>query len=424
MKLGRRGYSALLYALSPLVWKRLARERTAASTRAERLGQIPDYRDQAVLWVHAASVGEVVTAAPVIRQLLDDYPMHHVVVSTMTATGAAQVATLFGDRVTHHFLPIDFSGAMRRFVRRLSPELLILAETELWPNMIHATAAQHVPIAMINARLSPKAFSRYMRFRSLSRDMLIRINWIAAKSGEDAKRFRSLSVAPTRLSVIGALKFDLSVDEAHRQLGQALRIDIGTRPVWIAASTHEGEEYAALTAHAKLCKVRPDALLILVPRHPQRFDAVAEQCNAAYPGQVARRSLHESISSSTRVYLGDTMGELMGLYAASDIAFVGGTLVPIGGHNLLEPAALGVPVLSGPHVENLQEVADTLAEHQARREVSDADSLAHALIDLYVDDAARRTLGDAGQRVVQRNRGALARIRQKVHELVPVDRVF
>lgn len=423
MKLGRRGYSALLYALSPLIWKRLAREQTTGATRAERLGHIPDYRDTPVLWVHAASVGEVVTAAPVIRQLLIDYPLHRVIVSTMTATGAAQVNTLFGDRVTHHFLPLDFPGAMKRFVARLSPDLLILAETELWPNMIHATAAHNVPIAMINARLSPKAFARYVRFHSLAHGMLIRVNWIAAKSGDDAKRFRSLGVSPTRLSVTGALKFDLAVDDAQRQAGAALRASIGPRPVWIAASTHEGEEQAALDAHAQLRKVRPDALLILVPRHPQRFDHVAELSVAAYPGRISRRSEQDAITPDTCVYLGDTMGELMGLYAASDVAFVGGSLVPIGGHNLLEPAALGVPVLSGPHLEHLQEIADTLAEHEARREVSDVNTLAQTLISLFTDETARRVLGEAGQRVVERNRGALARIRQKIHTLVPVDRI-
>lgn len=424
--LGRRGYSALLYALSPLIWKRLKRESLPDHPAGERMGHIPDYRQQQTLWVHTASVGEVITAAPVIWQLLADYPTHTVIVTTMTATGAERVKSLFGNTVTHHFLPIDFPGAMQRFVRSLSPELLVLAETELWPNMLYAVSEHNIPVVMINARLSDKAFSRYRRFPQLTRDMLIRINWIAAKSGEDAKRFRSLGVPSKRLSVAGALKFDLTASDEQRQKGITLRQTIGQRPVWIAASTHEGEEQASLEAHAQLLKVKPEALLILVPRHPQRFDSVADECYAAFPAPAAvvRRSQGDAITADTKVYVGDTMGELMALYAASDIAFVGGSLVTIGGHNLLEPAALGVPVISGPHLNNLQEIADTLEQQQARREVTDATTLAHVLIELFIDEQARNKLGENGQRVVERNRGASILIRDRIRAMVPVDEVL
>ena len=422
--LGRRGYSALLYVLSPLIWKRLKRECLPDHPAGERMGHIPDYRQQQTLWVHAASVGEVITAAPVIRQLLMDYPTHTIIVTTMTATGAERVGSLFGETVIHHFLPIDFPNAMKRFVHSLSPELLVLAETELWPNMLYAASEHGVPVVLINARLSDKAYARYKRFQQLTRDMLIRINWIAAKSGEDAKRFRSLGVPPKRLSVAGALKFDLIVSEEQRQKGAELRQCIGQRPVWIAASTHEGEEQAALEAHTQLLKVKPDALLILVPRHPQRFDDVANESYNAFRSAVARRSYEEPITTATRVYVGDTMGELMALYAASDIAFVGGTLVPIGGHNLLEPAALGIPVLSGPHLNNLQEIADVMVEQQARREVTDAVTLGHVLVELFVDTRERCELAAAGLRVVERNRGASLLIRDRIRSIVPVDEVL
>ena len=421
--LGRHGYSALLYALSPLIWKRLKRERLPDSPAGERRGHIPDYHAQQTLWVHAASVGEVITAAPVIRQMRADYPSHTLVVTTMTATGAERVKSLFGNSVVHHFLPIDYPGAMKRFVRSLSPELLVLAETELWPNMLYAASEHNVPVVMINARLSDKAFSRYARFHQLTRDMLIRINWIAAKSGEDAKRFRSLGVPPKRISVAGALKFDLTVSDKQRDTGAALRQQIGQRPVWIAASTHEGEEQAVLEAHRQLLKVKPEALLLLVPRHPQRFDDVAKACGMAFPAAVARRSHDDAITTATRVYVGDTMGELIALYAASDIAFVGGTLVPVGGHNLLEPAALGVPVLSGPHVNNLQEIADVMAAHQARREVNDALTLGHVLIELFSNDQSRQRLGETGRQVVERNKGASILIRDRIRAMVPVDEV-
>ena len=368
------------------------------------------------------------TAAPVIRHLMSDYPAHTVVVSTMTATGAERVASLFGNGVVHHFLPIDYPSAMKRFVRRLAPELLVLAETELWPNMLYAASEHNVPVVMVNARLSDRAFARYCRFRTLTREMLIRVNWIAAKSAEDAKRFRYLGVPPTRISVAGALKFDVTVSDEQRRRGAAFRHIVGHRPVWIAASTHEGEERAALEAHAHLLKATPDALLVLVPRHPARFDEVADYCQNAFPQRnaVVRRSKasEADITEATCVYLGDSMGELLSLYAASDIAFVGGTLVPVGGHNLLEPAALGVPVLSGPYLNNLQEVADVMAAQRARCEVADAAQLGSKLLELFSDEQARRQLGDAGLRVVERNRGACLLIRDRLRAMVPVDGII
>ncbi|WP_082890238.1 lipid IV(A) 3-deoxy-D-manno-octulosonic acid transferase [Halotalea alkalilenta] len=420
--MGRRLYSGLFYALSPLVWKRVWREQLPGRSRAERLGRIPDHRGQRVLWVHAASVGEVVTAAPVIRALIDDNPEHRVVVTTMTATGAERVAALFGSEVSHYFIALDFPAATRRMVRLLDPELLVIVETELWPNLIHAAADHHVPIALINARITERGFKRYQRFKRLVGDMLIRINWAAVKSGEDGKRFRALGLPVKRITVAGALKFDLEVDDATRALGEVMRERIGPRPVWIAASTHDGEERAALEAHARLRSRYPEALLILVPRHPQRFDAVAGLCIDQLGAQaVARRSHDDAILAATQVYLGDTMGELMGLYACAEVAFVGGTLVPIGGHNLLEPAALGVAVLSGPQLANLSEIADALARANARIEIDDAASLGDTLVELFDDPAQRRRLGAAARGVVEANRGAKKLIRDHLLAMIPLE---
>ncbi len=278
--MGRRLYSALLYALSPLIWHRLRRERLPDHPRGERLGRIAAYHDERVLWVHAASVGEVITARPLIRSLIDDYPEHRVIVTTMTATGARQVQTLFGDLVTHHFVPLDFPGATRRFVQRLDPEIAIIVETEIWPNLIHACAMAGVPVAVVNARITERGFARYQRFSRLMGEAIRRLAWVGAKSAEDGKRFRALGVSARRLNVTGALKYDLHLDDAVFDAAETLRETIGSRPVWVAGSTHDGEETQLLEAHARVLARFPDALLILVPRHPQRFDEVAELCLA------------------------------------------------------------------------------------------------------------------------------------------------
>ena len=414
---GRRLYSALLYALSPLIWRRLRRERLEDHPRGERLGRIPSYHEERVLWVHAASVGEVVTARPLIRSLIDDYPEHRVVVTTMTATGARQVQTLFGDLVTHHFVALDFPGATRRFVQRLAPEIAIIVETEIWPNLIYACAMAGVPVTIVNARITERGFARYQRFSKLMGEAIRRLAWVGAKSAEDAKRFRALGVSARRLNVTGALKYDLHVDEGVFDKADALREVIGHRPIWVAGSTHEGEESQLLAAHERVLACFPDALMILVPRHPQRFDEVAELC-LDRGMSVARRSDDDTIERDTRVYLGDTMGELMMLYAAGDIAFVGGSLVDIGGHNLLEPAALGLPVVSGPSLSSLGDVVATLDEAHARVEVSSAGMLGETLVSLMLDETRRDTLGRNALAVVEANRGALGHTRDYLGKLI------
>ncbi|KXS37126.1 MAG: 3-deoxy-D-manno-octulosonic-acid transferase [Halomonadaceae bacterium T82-2] len=409
----RAAYDGALYLASPLIWRRVWRESVPTRPRGERLGLIPARPAGPRLWVHAASVGEVVTAAPLIRGLLKRHPEAELVVTTMTATGAARVESLFGNEVSHHFLPLDFPGATRRFIARLAPTLAIIAETELWPNLIGACARHGVPVLIANGRLSDGAFRTYRRFATLSRDMLRHVDWIGAKAAADAERFRALGCPEARVEVTGALKFDLQVDARLHEESERLRTAWGRRLVWVAGSTHPGEEEAVLAAHARVCRRYPEALLVLVPRHPQRFEAVAELCRARGE-RVARRSCGEVPDAETRVLLGDTMGELMHFYAAADAAFVGGSLVPVGGHNLLEPAAVGTPVISGPHLDNLREIAATLAEARARREVTDAEALAGALLALFDDETARRRLGEAGRAVVDANRGALAKTLDEV----------
>ncbi|MCE3027872.1 lipid IV(A) 3-deoxy-D-manno-octulosonic acid transferase [Salinicola sp. DM10] len=410
-RLARRLYSLLLYLLSPLIWWRVWREWLPTHPRRERLGYVPAVGARRCIWLHAASVGEVVTATPLIRALLDDYPDHALIVTTMTATGARQLQQTFGDRVRHHFLPLDFPGATRRFVARINPRLTIIAETELWPNLLAACYRRDIPVVVANARLSPGAFRLYRRLGALCRGMLAPLDWIGAKSPSDAERFRTLGARPEAVAMTGALKFDLNVDESVLAASRRLRQRWGPRPVWIAGSTHPGEDEQVLAAHARVRRQLPDSLLILVPRHPQRFEAVAELCEAAGE-RLVRLSAGARVDAETTLLLGDTMGDLIKLYGCADVAFVGGSLVTIGGHNLLEPAALGVAVVSGPHLDNLREIADTLAEHEARCEVADGEALGQTVAALLDDAPRRERLGAAGRQVVAANRGALAATRQ------------
>ena len=414
-------YSALLLVLAPLIWRRIRREHALTDSRQAprelRLGRIPETPSGGrMLWLHCASVGEVQAARPLIEAMLERYPEHHLTLTTMTATGAERVQALAAsrddERLVHRFVPLDFPRAAARFVERLRPELALFFETELWPNLLHACRRHGVPVAVINGRLSPRAFRGYRRLRPLMREALACVDWLAAKSAADAERFARLGMAEERIDVVGSLKFDITRDDGSLEVSERLRTRLGERPIWVAGSTHEGEETALLAAHARLRENHltpyPEALLVLVPRHPQRFDAVAVLCEqTGMP--VARRSRGEWPKSTTAVYLGDTMGELLTLYGAADLAFVGGSLVPIGGHNLLEPAAMGVPVLTGPELANFEEVAEVLRGADALVEVVDDRALAAALAKLFADPAERCRLGEAGRVVVAANRGALAR---------------
>ena len=416
-------YSVALHALAPLIWRRIRREHALANPRELRLGGIPEtLSGERMLWLHCASVGEVLAARPLAEALLDHYPEHRLTLTTMTATGAERAVALSeartDGRLYHHFVPVDFPSAAARFVARLRPEVALFFETELWPNLLHACRHRGVPVAVVNGRLSPKAFPGYRRLRPLMREALACVDWLAAKSEADVQRFRELGMAAERTSVVGSLKFDISMNEGAKEVSKCLRTRLGTRPVWVAGSTHEGEEAVLLGVHTRLLERLPEALLVLVPRHPQRFEAVAMLCEQA--GLTpARRSRGEWPDATTAVYLGDTMGELIALYGAADLAFVGGSLVPVGGHNLLEPAALGVPALTGPSLANFEDVAEVLREVDALVAVADGSALAETLARLFGDEVERRRLGEAGRAVVEANRGALERTLVGLSRLLP-----
>ena len=403
-------YTGLLYLILPLALLRLYwRGRQDPGHRRrwrERLGLIPTL-PAGGLWVHAVSVGETRAALPLIRALLERYPDWPLLVTTTTLTGSRQVREALGEQVQHVYAPYDLPGAVARFLRQTRPRLAVIMETELWPNLLRQCAVAGIPTLIANARLSERSARGYARIRGLTAPMLRDITLIAAQAEADAERFRALGAH--HVQVTGNLKYDLALPNDLPEQGRRLRRErLGeNRPVWIAASTHAGEDEQVLEAFATLRAHWPELLLLLVPRHPERFDSVAALCQQRGLS-VIRRSEQRPCASDTAVFLGDSMGELLLFYAAADLVFVGGSLVPTGGHNVLEPALLGLPVLFGPHMFNFTEAGERLLEADAAWRVADAAELAAQVDRLLTDSALRQNAGQRGQAVVERHRGALA----------------
>lgn len=363
------------------------------------------------IWVHAVSVGEVQASSELVKELRRRYPDVPLTLTTVTPTGAARARALLAGDVDVRFVPYDLTGSVRRFFDRVRPRLAVILETELWPNLYDECGRRGVPLVLASARISPRSVGRYRLLASLFRKTLANGIVIAAQSPGDAERFRSIGANPERTHVIGNVKFDLHVADDHRERGAALRARHAAtqRFVWVAGSTHDGEEQQVLRAHELLRAAGVDALLVLAPRHPPRFDTVASRLKAAGL-RVARRSANETADAATDVLLLDTLGELSLFYAAADVAFVGGSLVPIGGHNLLEPAALGIPTLTGPHVFNAEDIAAALVAEGAVACIEDGESLQCALLTLARDPDERARRGARGIAVVDRNRGTLERL--------------
>ncbi|MCY1282697.1 3-deoxy-D-manno-octulosonic acid transferase [compost metagenome] len=415
--INRHLYSLLFHLGLPLVGVRLFLRSRQAPAYARRIGErfacgLPPLKPGGI-WVHAVSVGESIAAAPMIRALLERHPELPITVTCMTPTGSERIRALFAGepRIQHCYLPYDLPWTAARFLDRVRPTLAVIMETELWPNHIHQCARRGIPVALANARLSARSARGYARFAALTRPMLAEMSWLAVQTEAEAERFRQLGARPQRVTVTGSIKFDLHLDPSLGERAAALRDAWGAsaRPLWIAASTHAGEDEIILDAHRRLLERHPEALLILVPRHPERFAAVHALCQAHHFA-TRRRSTGEAVQAATQVLLGDTMGELLFLYALADLAFVGGSLVATGGHNLLEPAALGKPVLSGPHLFNFLEIAAQLREAGALQEVADAEALAAALLRLWGEPAAAQTMSAAGLAVLHANQGALDRL--------------
>jgi 3-deoxy-D-manno-octulosonic-acid transferase len=414
----RRLYSLLIYLAVPfafgvVMWRGL-RDRGYWQAPGERFGWGRAIANGSI-WLHAVSLGEVSAAAPLVRALRVRYPQYTMVLTTATPTGRARGRALFGDTVDVRFLPYDTPGAVARFLDRIRPRLGIIMETELWPNLFSECERRGVPLLLANARLSLKSVARYRRLSSLARGIFSATSLIAAQTREDAERFIAIGARSASTRVVGNIKFDVEMGAGASGEGRELRGSVGggARPIWIAGSTHAGEEEQVLAAHEQL---PADALLLLVPRHPDRFESVGELLKQRGV-KFARRSGGVAPDPATRVLLVDTVGELAALYAAADAAFVGGSLVPIGGHNLLEPAALGLPVLTGPSHANGEEIARMLLAEGAALEVRDAGELAAALSRLLADGQERRRMGDIGRRIVESNRGSVARLLELIEQL-------
>lgn len=405
-------YRIFFYLALPFIFLRLfLRSQKLPAYRerlGERLGFYPSRLDRCI-WIHAVSVGESIAAIPLIKALQTHHPNTPFLVTTMTPTGALQIKKTLGDSVLHAYLPYDLSGAMKRFLTTFNPIVGIIMETELWPVLLAECEQKQIPIVLVNARLSEKSANGYHRIASITRAMLQSIAKIAANGQADADRFIALGASKDHLAITGNIKFDMTLPPNLNDLYPALRQSLGEqRFVWVAASTHDGEEKIIIDAHKKLRENIPSALLILVPRHPDRFDLVAKLVEQS-GFNLARRSQSQACTMDTTVYLGDTMGELLLMYAASDVALVAGSLIPRGGHNMLEPGALSKPILTGPHLFNFAEISQLFIKAQALIIANDAEQLASELIKLAHDADLRQTIGEKALAVVNANRGALAK---------------
>lgn len=412
-------YLALPFILLRLWWKGLKNPAYRARWQ-ERLGFFHVPKIQHGLWVHAVSVGEVIAAIPLIKALKSRYPHKQIIVTTMTPTGSARVQAAFGEDVFHVYIPYDFPGAIHRFIKRVRPCVVVIMETELWPNLIPTCGKHHIPVIIANARLSERSARGYKKIKPLMTKVLHPISQVAAQTATDGMRFLQIGLTKEQLTIAGNIKFDLAIPENLSEQASLLRAQWGeNRPVWIAASTHEGEDEIILAAFAKLRVQVPSVLLILVPRHPERFNKVLALCRKQNV-QTAQRSMINSWNTQTDILVGDTMGELLLLYAASDIAFVGGSLVAVGGHNLLEPAALGLPVLTGPYMHHFTEINQLLHTAKAAITVMQATDLAQQVLAWLQDESARKRAGEQGRQVVIDNRGALERHLELIAKYIEV----
>jgi 3-deoxy-D-manno-octulosonic-acid transferase len=415
----RRLYTLIFYLALPAVLLRLLwRSLRAPEYRrrwAERFGIFSAFKLDRSIWVHAVSVGEVQAIEPLVRRLIALHPDTPVVITTTTPTGSERVRKLFDTAVHHVYFPYDLPIAINGFLKRTSPRLLLMVETEIWPNLLALCSRAGIYTLLGNARLSEKSARGYARLGKFTRQTLGHIDLLAAQGQGDAERFVRLGVPAERVTITGSIKFDIHLPASLHEQAAVLRQEWGDRPVWVAASTHEGEESEVLAAHNKILESLPEALLVVVPRHPERFDRVAELCGQKGFSTV-RRSNQDRTRAETSVFLGDTMGELTLFLAAADAAFVGGSLIKRGGHNVLEPAALGKPIVFGPYMHNFAAISELLLKQDAASRVANSEELA-SLTGGWLADASERTrIGENGRSVVEQNRGAMERLLALIEE--------
>jgi len=406
-------YTLLIYLAMPLVLFYLLvrglRSRDYLKRWHERFGRFDPPARQGGIVVHAVSMGEVNAASVMVRELARRYPGEPLCLTTLTPTGSARVRELFGESVFHVYIPFDLPGAVRRFLDRVHPRLLVIMETEIWPNLYHECAARGIPVLIVNARISERSFNRYRRLRGLTGTALRQVAAIGAQSALDRERLLEIGARDAQLTVTGNMKFDVHVPPSVSEQGEAIRVAWGShRPVLVAGSTHEGDERALLAAFGRLLAAAPEALLVLVPRHPERFGRAAQLARQAGL-TVALRSAGMACPPQVQCFVVDAMGELLLFYATCDVAFVGGSLEAIGGHNALEPAALAKPVLFGPHTANFAEISEQMLDCGAALRVADAAGLEAALLLLFAEPDRRDRMGQAGAQLVRSGQGAVER---------------
>ncbi len=427
------GYRLFLYLALPWVLLRLGMRSLRSPAYRRRLGERFGFSgatpDKNGVWIHAVSVGEVNAALPLVQELNTRWPDRAITVTTMTPTGSDRVRSILGSRVHHCYLPYDYPGAVSRFLRRTAPSLGIVMETEIWPNLVDACHRSGIPMIYTNVRLSERSWRGYRRFRSLVARTLERIAAFAVQSAPDANRLVDLGAPADRVSVTGSLKFDVAMPRSIAEAGESIRRRLGwNRPVLLAASTHEGEEEIMLEVYRRLQPGMNDLLMVVVPRHPERFGPVERLCRREGFALRLASTERDALDASTEVLLVDSMGEMTKYIAACDVVFMGGSMVPTGGHNLLEAAALGKGVVFGPQMFNFAEISAMFLTQGAGIQVENADELADVLQRLLQDAALRDELGVRGRRLVEQNRGALERVmliveREIRHSDMPVRRL-
>ncbi|MGY5761011.1 lipid IV(A) 3-deoxy-D-manno-octulosonic acid transferase [Vibrio cincinnatiensis] len=412
-------YTLLLLITAPFMLYGLYKKRAgkpAFGTRwKEHFGVTPKLDDSTSrpLWIHAVSVGEAIAATPIIQAIKERQPDLPIVVTTTTSTGAQQIKKL-SNLVEHRYMPLDFPFCINGFLNAIQPSQLLIMETELWPNTLHCVAKRNIPITVINARLSERSCRRYQRFQFIFQLFSQHISTLLCQYESDAERFIRLGIDKSKITVTGSVKFDIEITDEIRRQGSQLRKQLGEeRPVWIAASTHQGEDEICLKAHRQLLYHSPNALLIIVPRHPERFDSVASLCKEQ-GFTLSRRT--QQYTEKTQVYLGDTMGEMLTLMYASDICFMGGSLLGdrVGGHNLIEPSALGIPLLSGHSYYNFHDIMSLLRKNDAIQLCHDEDEIYNNLATLFSSKKLLKKKGENALKVVNDNSGSIEKFINKL----------
>lgn len=411
-------YLVLPWALLHLL-RRGIRYRPYLRRWRERFGFVARVHEDNLIWVHAVSVGEVRTIVRLVEYLQSEYPGSRVLVTTMTPTGSSQVRQCLSDEVLHCYIPYDLPGSVRRFLDRVQPQLAFIVETEFWPNIFRLCNERSIPLLLVNVRLSPRSFKGYSRFPRFTRNMLSKVAMLAVQSESDAERLRTLGAPDDVMRVTGNLKFDTLRPGDRDDHATELRQNWGkSRPVWIAASTHEGEEQIALRAFRELRQKYPRLLLVLVPRHPERFARVQRLCERDGLQLALRSEYPDTIPDNTDVLLGDTVGELHKLYAAADIAFIGGSLVRHGGHNLIEAMVVGVPTVFGPHIFNFEQSSNIALDCGAATQIRNDSDLATAVGAYLSDPALHARASRAATKVIEDNHGSLQATQDLIHRTV------